>query len=621
MQFWVALASIVSFLGTVESRATKATHIRNNGDLLSSYDFIIIGGGASGLTVADRLTENRKTTVLVLEYGPFDSHEPSVLVPGLLNLSSTPYWFNLTSTPQKHLNNRTFAVTIASAVGGGTVINGMFFHRGARADYTIWETLGAKGWGWNDLFPYFKKSETFTAPDPAFAEEWGIEFEEDVHGHEGPIQASYPPYQFPVIKDFFKGFRELNVTTPRDPDDGSAKGAFWVPSTLDPKNRTRSYARTAHYDRVIRKRKNYHLLSLSAATKILFDERKRAVGVEYMNRETGQIARVSADKEVILAAGAVHTPQVLLLSGIGERRELDRLGVTSISDVPGVGYNFQDHPTIFFVNQFSNDTEPSIADLNTNATYQQQQLDLYWTRREGAYTIVALGGNTAAFVPLPDIVSEASANSLVQAARTEDPAAIYFSVPPSVLDSYNLQREVLIDSFKGHTLPVQETGFNGPFIPVTLLHPLSRGRISLNGTKPLSAPLVDYSALSSPTDLAVLISSIRFNRRLLQTSSLTQRLPIELVPGSNVTSDTDLEAAMRNSVTPTYQHPCCTAPMLPLSRGGVVDPETLTVYGVQGLSIVDASVMPVIPGAHLMGTVYGVAEKAADMIKKRHGLI
>jgi choline dehydrogenase len=146
----------------------------------SSFDFVIIGGGASGLTVADRLTEDPSTTVLVLEYGPFDTHEPAVLVPGLLNLTTTPYWFNLTSTPQPHLKNRTFQVTIAAAVGGGTVVNGMLFHRGAKADYDAWEELGAHGWGWNDLLPYFKKSETFTPPDAAFASEWDI-----VPGHQG----------------------------------------------------------------------------------------------------------------------------------------------------------------------------------------------------------------------------------------------------------------------------------------------------------------------------------------------------------------------------------------------------------------------------------------------------
>jgi choline dehydrogenase len=332
-------------------RSSRASTIRSQSDLHIPYDFVIIGGGASGLTVADRLTEDPSTTVLVLEYGPFDSHEPSVLVPGLLNLTSTPYWFNLTSTPQPHLNNRTFQVTIAAAVGGGTVINGMLFHRGAKADYDAWEELGAKGWGWSDLLPYFRKSETFTPPDDAYAREWDIQYSNEVHGTQGPLQISYPPYQFPVIKNFFDAFHELGITTPEDPSDGSARGVFWAPSTLDPEERTRSYARTAHYDRVAAARSNYHILAMMAVTRILFDEDKRAVGVEYVDRANNQTSRITVSKEVILAAGAVHTPQLLQLSGVGDKNKLERHGVPCIADVPGVGHNFQDHPTLYFINQ------------------------------------------------------------------------------------------------------------------------------------------------------------------------------------------------------------------------------------------------------------------------------
>jgi choline dehydrogenase-like flavoprotein len=274
-----------------------------------------------------------------------------VLVPGFLNLTSTPYWFNITSTPQLHLQNRTFPITIAAAVGGGTVINGMFFHRGAKADFDAWEELGAHGWGWSDLLPYFKKSETFTPPDPAFAQEWDIKWEKDAHGNQGPVQLSYPPYQFPVVKSFFHAFHELGVTTPVDPSNGSAEGVFWVPSTLDPVKRTRSYARTAHYDRVSAARPNYHILSMAAVTIILFDESKNAVGVEYVARASNETFTITADKEVILAAGAVHTPQLLQLSGIGDKHDLDKHGIKCIADVPGVGHNFQDHPTLFFINE------------------------------------------------------------------------------------------------------------------------------------------------------------------------------------------------------------------------------------------------------------------------------
>lgn len=272
-------------------------------------------------------------------------------MPGLLNLTTTPYWFNLTSAPQRHLGNRTFQVTIAAAVGGGTVINGMFWDRGARADYDAWEELGAKGWGWDNLLPYFKKSETFTPPASDFKTDWDIEYDVETHGSDGPIQVSYPRYQFPVIKYFFKAFRNLGITTPKDPSDGSAKGVFWVPSTLDPVSRTRSYARIAHYDRVNASRPNYHVLPMSAVTKIKFDKNNRVTGVEYVRRKTGETFEAQVKKEVVLAAGAVHTPQILMLSGIGEKNELRKFEIECISDIPSVGHNFQDHPTLYFVNE------------------------------------------------------------------------------------------------------------------------------------------------------------------------------------------------------------------------------------------------------------------------------
>ncbi|KAH4121641.1 hypothetical protein HBH70_110800 [Parastagonospora nodorum] len=603
-------------VSSTPSKAFKAKSIRSPVDLHVSYDFVIVGGGASGLTVADRLTEDPSKTVLVLEYGPFDTHEPSVLVPGLLNLTSTPYWFNLTSTAQPHLNNRTFQVTIAAAVGGGTVINGMFFHRGAEADYDAWEELGARGWGWSDLLPYFKGSETFTPPNASFAREWGIEWEEHLRGTQGPLQISYPPYQFPIIKDFFRAFHSLGITTPRDSSDGRANGVFWAPSTLDPVERTRSYARTAHYDRVAKKRPNYHILPMSSAIRILFDASKKAVGVEYVSRASNKTSRVRADKEVILAAGAVHTPQLLLLSGIGEKQELEQHGIECISDVPGVGHNFQDHPTMFFINTFEDDIDPSIDDLTSNQTFISEQLALYEHSREGAYTIVNNGGNTAAFVALPQMVASATLSKLLNYTTSR----MDTTLPYSIQSLYTHQHTIQMRQLATNNTSVQETAFNKGFLPITLLHPLSRGRISLNAIRPLSAPLVDYSTLSHPLDSEIFVQMLRFNRRLLQMPSLAALQPRELVPGANVSTDEMLKNVLPGLVQPTFQHPCCTAAMGKRAHGGVVDPESLLVWDVHGLSIVDASLMPMIVGAHLMATVYGVAEKAADMIKRRHGI-
>jgi choline dehydrogenase len=183
------------------------------------------------------------------------------------------------------------------------------------------------------------------------------------------------------------------------------------------------------------------------------------------------------------------------------------------------------------------------------------------------------------------------------------------TLPDSIQSLYTHQHAIQMRQIATNHTSVQETAFNKGFLPITLLHPLSRGRISLNATRPLSAPLVDYSTLSHPLDSEIFVQMLRFNRRLLQMPSLAALQPRELVPGANVSTDEMLKTVLPGLVQPTFQHPCCTAAMGKRAHGGVVDPESLLVWGVHGLSIVDASLMPMIVGAHLMATVYGVAEK------------
>lgn len=183
------------------------------------------------------------------------------------------------------------------------------------------------------------------------------------------------------------------------------------------------------------------------------------------------------------------------------------------------------------------------------------------------------------------------------------------TLPHSIQSLYRRQHAIQLRQVATNDTSVQETAFNKGFLPITLLHPLSRGRISLNATKPLSAPLIDYNTLSHPLDSEVFVQMLRFNRRLLQMPSLAALQPRELVPGANVNTDQMLKNLLPELVQPTFQHPCCTAAMGKRAQGGVVDPESLLVWGVKGLSIVDASLMPMIVGAHLMATVYGVAEK------------
>ncbi|KAI9891956.1 MAG: hypothetical protein M1814_002150 [Vezdaea aestivalis] len=585
-----------------------------------TYDFIIVGGGTSGLTVADRLTENPQTTVLVIEYGPLDNGEPAVQVPGLLNLTSSPYFFDLKSAPQAGLNNGSFMVPAAAVVGGGTIVNGMFFDRGSAADYNAWTELGAVGWGWTDLLPYFIKSEKFTPAAQDFANEFEISWDESVHGKEGPVQSSYPVFQFPVIKNFFRAWHSLGVATSKDPGDGNAKGVFWAPSSLDPKDQTRSSARTAHYSRVNTTRENYHLLTNSAVYKIRLEGQK-AVGVEYLDRATNKSTSMMATKEVILAAGSIHTPQILQLSGIGPEDLLKEFRIETKVDLPGVGLNFQDHPTLYATFNFSVHLTPDLGALGTNKSYAEEQLTLYYSQRQGPYTIVNQGGNTVAFLPLPNITSDYQ--SLISLAHSQSLPDIYpAGSDPSIQAGYATQREIILRLYAGTDTSVQETGYNGAsVIPITLVKPLSRGSVHIKSDSILDRPIVDWGSLSDPTDLETLIAALKLNRKLVASPPMQELGPVvELSPGANVTTDAQLRVALRHLVVPTYSHPCCTCAMMGKELGGVVDPG-LSVYGVGSLSIVDASIIPLIPATHTSATVYAVAEKAADIIKARHGIV
>ena len=329
---------------------------------------------------------------------------------------------------------------------------------------------------------------------------------------------------------------------------------------------------------------------------------------------------VTARKEVILAAGSVHSPQILQLSGIGSQSLLSSLGIETVADVPGVGHNFHDQPTLYPVFNFTNEVQPTSGSLY-NPVYAAAQLQLYYEKRDGAYTIVNNGGNTVAFLPLAEFAPDLQA-LISTADASASYSSLYPDAPPSVIAGYEAQKQEILRLYASSTTSVQETGWNtGTVMPITLLKPLSRGSIMINTTDPLADPVVDFASLSVESDLDILVAALRKNREFIASPAMQELGPIiELSPGANVTSDEDLKDAFRQLLAPTYSHPCCTCPMMPEELGGVVGPDLL-VYGVRSLSVVDASIMPIIPSAHLSATVYAVAEKAADIIKQRHHLV
>ncbi|KAL1794907.1 hypothetical protein ACET3X_006723 [Alternaria dauci] len=581
----------------------------------TTYDFVIVGGGIAGLTVADRLTENPDVTVLVVEYGPFDQKEDGVMIPGAY--FPVPYlWLPLMSTPQTALNNKSFGVPCGRVVGGGSVVNAMFFHRSDAGLYNAWEELGAAGWGWADLLPYFKKSETFTAPDAEYAVRHNITWDAAVHGSDGPVQASYAPYDYPGSANKYNGALSLGIQPALDPNSGRAQGIFRLLRSVDPKMQTRSSARINRYDRDAA-RPNYHILPNTAVSRVIF-ENLTAVGVEYISTSNGRKRAVRASKEVIMAAGGVHTPQILQLSGIGDPAHLKKFGIEPVSALPGVGRNLQDHLVLKVNYNYTSNHFPNGGSLQSNATYAMEQRVLYNTGKPSAYDLTSTTGNLIIQLPLSNWTN-ASVPILSKAASIYPADILGKDVDPSIVAGYEKQRAVIIKSINKEA--VGGLSWNaGPETSIYMTRPLSRGSIKIQSANILDAPLLDYGAITDPTDLDMLYAIYMKNRELMATSDLAILGHIETAPAPGIIDEKDIKESIKAAVQPSNAHQCCTAAMMARKDGGVVDPQN-RIYGTLGISVVDASTWPLVAGGGPQASVYAGAEKAADMIKERHGLL
>ncbi|OTA22721.1 hypothetical protein BTJ68_13419 [Hortaea werneckii EXF-2000] len=502
-----------------------------------------------------------------------------------------------------------------------TYLAGMFFNRGSAEDYDSWEELGNPGWGWKDLLPYFKKSETFTPPSFQIANEYVDIISPDLapHGTDGPVGSSFPNFQWPIAKNFFQGWNAIGLLTQPQPNAGDANDVIYGPLSLNAKNQSRSSASRAYYRPIARERGNLHLIVGHAASKIHFD-RFTARSVDFIRSNTTTESsknprlNVKACREIILAAGAPYSPQILQLSGIGPRDLLERLGIETIVDLPGVGSNFQDQPTMFMQYTYSNYPYPSPEWLTTNDTWTNEQLSLYYHNRTGPMTVPFFSGTLVAYLPLQNMTDE-SDRILRSALKVNTSSLLPINSDSTILAGYHAQNQILLERYRSAHTTVQEVAFGGSgSVPVALLKPLSCGSIQINTTDPSKTPLVDFGTFSHPTDLEIAVEAIKKTREFMNSAPMQETGATEIIPGTNITSDDEIAAAIRNLARSTWQHPTSSCSMMRRELGGVGDP-SLKVYGVEGLRVVDASIMPLIIGSHTSSTVYAVAEKAADIIK------
>jgi choline dehydrogenase-like flavoprotein len=522
-----------------------------------SYDYIVVGAGSAGCVVASRLSENRNSSVLLLEAGGYDRN-PLVRIPiGLGKLHQHKiYDWGLVAEPDPGLNGRAIPARRGKVLGGSHAINVMAFTRGDRVDYDLWARMGAEGWSSSDVLPYFKRCETWQ------------EGESGWRGGAGPLHVEFSHSTDPLFEAWLAAARELGYGFTRDFNGDTLEGFGIIQKTMW-KGR-RDTTATSHL-RPALARSNLFLQTRAQVTEIVF-KGSRAVGVRYV--KDGQSAYAAAEREVILCAGAYHTPHLLMLSGIGPAKHLSTLGIKTLIDLP-VGKNLQDHIAAWF-----NWSRPRPGHF-----HRTMRLDRAVLAMIRAYLF---GTGPGTMLP----------NYLFGFVKTEpslEVPDIEFMFRATVGEPH-----LWFPGFR----PAFEDGFA---IRPTLLHPKSRGEVVLRSTDPLDPPSIRNGFLQHPDDLTTLVRGAKLGLDLAARPPVAS-LAGKLTGPSRIESDGDIEQWIRGTAI-TANHPCGTCAI-----GNVVD-SRLSVLGTSSLRIVDASAMPTIVSGHINACIIMMAEKASDMIR------
>jgi choline dehydrogenase len=520
------------------------------------FDYIIVGAGSAGCVLANRLTADGRSRVLLLEAGPRDTdfwiHVP--LGYGKLFARTDVNWA-YQSDPEPALNGRHVFTPRGKVLGGSSSINGLVHIRGQREDFDGW---GVPGWGFDDLLPYFKKSEDFDGG----ASQW--------HGAGGPLAVSALPDRHELCDAFIASAQALGIPRNDDFNGATQEGTGYYHATA--RNGRRCSAAVG-YLRPAQKRHNLRVEVEALATRVLFEGR-RATGIAYEVHGAKREAR--ATREVILATGSFNSPQLLQLSGVGPRALLERHGIAVVHDAAGVGEDLQDH---FYCRTFWRCNRPITLNDDMASRWRQAKIGLqYFLLRRGPLTVSA--GYAAAFVRTrPELM--------------RPDAQIYF------INFSTAKRGGLLHSFSGFTLSVSQTQVE------------SRGAVQIASPDPRAAPSIRYNYLATDNNRRVMVDGLKLIRRIAATPPLREYVIAEEFPGPRVASDEDWLAFVREAGDTVF-HPTSTCRMGSDARA-VVDPQ-LRVRGVEALRVVDASVMPAVPSGNINAAVIAVAEKAADLI-------
>ncbi|KAK4142873.1 uncharacterized protein C8A04DRAFT_12844 [Dichotomopilus funicola] len=606
-------------------------------DLDQPFDYIIVGGGTAGLVVANRLSEDSDVRVLVVEAGADRTADPLVLTPGLVAAlyGKEEYDWNFSSVPQSTLNNRTINQSRGKMLGGSSALNFLMLLYPSKGNIDAWADLGNPSWNYDALAPYFRKFATVHGSPQSAKDLLGLTYVNDnLAKGDGPIQVSHSEGYGITNKAWMKTFADLGLEVSTDPREGQALGAFQNHASIDPATKTRSFAGSGYYTPEVAKRPNLVVLTETLVSKITFDtssgDEPVATGVEIIGKDE-QKKQISARTEVILAAGALQTPQILELSGIGGRDLLTQHGIPVVVENPNVGENLQDHPIVCQSFEVA-ETTPS-ADVLRDPNVLQALMGMYQSGGAGplGQSIISV-----AYAPLVDgsgVVSAEAKTELLSkhesTLSTPEGKVIRKLVesPTEATFQYLLfPSQVSIPdhptSMAHYITPVHPQNFIT--IMTIVNQPLSRGSVHLtSGTDVRAAPRWDPNYNSNALDFELLARAVQFVERIVDPSTAFGQIlkPDGLrLPPVRATDKDDkdgLEAAreiVRQRQISVF-HVAGSCALRPRDQGGVVD-ERLKVYGTKGLRVVDASVFPLEPVGNIQSVVYAVAERAADLIKE-----
>ncbi|KAG1883620.1 alcohol oxidase [Suillus subluteus] len=621
------------------------------------FDYIIIGGGTTGLALASILSTNTSVRVGVIEAG-LRKDDEMILVPGMIGkaVGNPKYDWNFITKPQPFAQNREIPISRGKVLGGSSALNYMAYCRGSELEHNDWEKLGIKGWNWNTISDAIKSAEAWSPPT-RHAKAHHADNVAKNHGRYGYVKTTAYSYYYDLVLPFFETMNQLGVVTNQSEASGDIIGIWTYTASIDPQTNTRSYSTNAYYDRVSN-RPNIVVLTGAQASRVIFRQTSssdlQATAVEY--HKGGRTYKVPVRREVIISTGALQTPQLLELSGIGNPDLLRRLNIPVKIDLPGVGENFQDHPRVSMGAELKGLHETT-DDLNSE-TFAQQSLEQYRHSRTGMLSSTL---STLVFIPLSSFIPPDKMQSILSTLDDalkspqiqNSPWKTWYDVQRAWLENDGIaQLEVALFPSYTHAGCTNKKAKHYT-ISVFLQHAWSRGHVHATSSSVLDPPEIDPATLDSlgDIDMMMLLEAMKYAFKIMETGALGN-LTAEIIEPKPSWSDEQLMDYIRSDVVSGF-HPIGnelfnlktanfsytsypskgTASMLPRSANGVVDNELkvkvnlehdclrdeltdfVQVYGTTNLRVADASIFPIHLGTHPQARLYGLAHKAAEIIQ------